>query len=78
MKHPVTKQKRVRSRSRSQYSTFAKLTRKKLTEKTPIVACTNCKQPKVNHRACPNCHTYGGKKVVGFAKTVEKITKVKA
>ncbi|MCI0690582.1 MAG: 50S ribosomal protein L32 [bacterium] len=28
-----------------------------------VVACSNCRQPKLPHRACPNCGYYGERSV---------------
>lgn len=77
-KHPTTKQKLARSRVRSRYTTFATGARRKLSEGSPIVTCTNCKQPKVNHRICPSCGYYRGKKVVNKSTSLDKVTKIKA
>lgn len=77
-KHPTTKQKLTRSRVRSRYSTFTRIARRKLTDSAPIVTCTQCKQPKVNHRICPSCGYYAGKKVAGKASPLDKVTKIKA
>jgi large subunit ribosomal protein L32 len=78
MKHPTTKQKLTRSRVRSRYSTFTRNARRKLTEGAPIVECSHCKQPKVNHRICPTCGYYGNHKAVDMGKSLEKVTKIKA
>jgi large subunit ribosomal protein L32 len=77
MKHPVTKQKRSASRGKKQYFVFAQSARKKLLAMTPVIACPHCKQPKLNHRVCPECGFYGDKEVIKKAKKVENITKVK-
>ncbi|MCX6733561.1 MAG: 50S ribosomal protein L32 [Candidatus Peregrinibacteria bacterium] len=77
-KHPTTKQKLTRSRVRSRYTTFATNARRKLSNSAPIVTCTQCKQPKVNHRICPTCGYYRGKKVVNKASALDKVTKIKA
>ena len=77
-KHPTTKQKLARSRVRSRYTTFVNNARRKLSDSAPIVTCTHCKQPKVNHRICKNCGYYGDKKAVDMGKSLDKITKIKA
>ncbi len=77
-KHPTPKQKKNSASGRSQYSTFARIARRKLSEGAPVVTCAHCKQPKVNHRICPTCGYYADKKVVNMDKTLEKVTKIKA
>lgn len=77
-KHPTPKQKKNSASGRSQYSTFAKIARRKLSNATPIVKCTQCKQPKVNHRICPTCGYYAGKKTVSAPSPLDKVTKIKA
>ncbi len=37
---------------------------KKLTKRTAISTCTNCKQPKRTHRVCAACGYYGDKQVL--------------
>ena len=37
---------------------------KKLTKRTNIVTCTNCKSPKLSHRVCKACGYYGDKQVI--------------
>ncbi len=33
--------------------------------KTPnLVDCSHCHQPRLPHRACPNCGYYGGREIV--------------
>lgn len=78
MKHPTTKQKLTRSRVRSRYTTFVKGARRKLSEGAPIVECSHCKQPKVNHRICPTCGYYADRQAVNMGKDLEKVTKIKA
>lgn len=29
----------------------------------PVVACKNCKKPRLSHHACPHCGTYRGRQV---------------
>ncbi len=29
----------------------------------PITECSNCHQPKLSHRACPNCGYYKGRSI---------------
>ncbi|HPC35188.1 MAG TPA: 50S ribosomal protein L32 [Candidatus Marinimicrobia bacterium] len=38
-------------------------THKVLTE-TTVVKCPQCKEPKLPHRACPNCGYYRGRPVI--------------
>ncbi len=33
-----------------------------------LVACANCGEPSVSHRACPSCGFYKGKKVVDIGR----------
>ncbi|MCD6334184.1 MAG: 50S ribosomal protein L32 [Candidatus Latescibacterota bacterium] len=35
----------------------------KLTAPT-VVECSNCSQPKMPHRICPNCGYYNGRKMI--------------
>lgn len=37
---------------------------KKLTKRTNIVTCTNCKSAKLSHRVCKTCGYYGDKQVL--------------
>jgi len=30
---------------------------------SPITECSNCHQPKLSHRACPNCGYYKGRSI---------------
>ncbi len=32
--------------------------------KPALVSCSQCKQPKLNHQACPNCGTYNGRTIL--------------
>jgi len=37
--------------------------------KSPVVSCEQCRQPKLNHRVCPNCGTYRGRTVIDMEKS---------
>ncbi len=36
-------------------------------EMPTIVACPDCKEPKLPHRICPSCGSYNGKKILETA-----------
>ncbi|MCH8326970.1 MAG: 50S ribosomal protein L32 [Candidatus Marinimicrobia bacterium] len=55
MAHPKRKQSRSRSAKRR--------THWKLTPQLPS-SCPQCGQPKMSHRACPNCGYYRGRPVI--------------
>ena len=46
-------------------------------KKLNLVSCPKCKEPSMPHRACPNCGTYAGRKVVDLASPLAKSTKEK-
>ncbi|MFH1941151.1 MAG: 50S ribosomal protein L32 [bacterium] len=54
---PLPKRKTSRSR-RDKRRTHKKLSAPSVTE------CSHCHQPKLPHRACPNCGYYAGRMVV--------------
>lgn len=39
----------------------------KLRSPVQVIACANCKEPVLPHRACAACGHYGGKDVLGKA-----------
>jgi large subunit ribosomal protein L32 len=46
-------------------------------KKTNLAACPKCKQPKLQHNACANCGTYGGRQVLKLDNPLEKKGKSK-
>jgi len=54
---PLPKKKQSKRKKRQRRSHDA-LTR------TGIIMCSNCGQPSLPHRVCPNCGHYNGKKIV--------------
>ncbi len=78
MKHPVPKYKKSKGRSGKRYHSFTHHTQVKLKGIVNLNDCTNCKEKKLNHHACPNCGHYNGKKVLDMGKKIDQITKVKA
>lgn len=34
-------------------------------ERPNLVLCPDCQEPRLPHRACPNCGMYSGRKVLG-------------
>jgi large subunit ribosomal protein L32 len=34
----------------------------------PLVACPQCRSPRVQHRACPTCGTYRGREVLALGR----------
>ena len=77
-KHPVPKQKQSKTRSKRRYKTFANNTRRKLTNVTKLVACSNCSEMRRTHHACLKCGMYRGRKVIDMEKKLKKITKMQA
>lgn len=53
----VPKKKMSRSRTRARKATWK-------VAKPAHSICPQCQSPKLPHRACPNCGTYNGRRVV--------------
>ncbi|MBN1560510.1 50S ribosomal protein L32 [candidate division KSB1 bacterium] len=53
---PLPKRRHSRSRQAKRRANW------KLTAPT-VVECSNCHQPKLPHRACPNCGYYKGRSI---------------
>ncbi len=77
-KHPVPKKKTAKSTTKSRYSTFQKLTRKRLENGVNLTKCPDCGASKLAHNVCDECGKYKGRQVKNLQKKIEKITKVKA
>jgi len=56
---PVPKRRHSNSRTNKRRSNW-KLVRPNL------VNCSHCHQPRLPHRACPNCGYYGGREIVAI------------
>ncbi|MBI4402944.1 MAG: 50S ribosomal protein L32 [Deltaproteobacteria bacterium] len=35
--------------------------------KTNLIPCSDCGEPTLPHRVCPNCHRYRGKRIAAVA-----------
>ncbi|MEA3249135.1 MAG: 50S ribosomal protein L32 [Patescibacteria group bacterium] len=44
---------------------------------TNLAVCPKCKQPKLQHNACANCGTYGGRQVLKLDNPLDKKGKAK-
>jgi large subunit ribosomal protein L32 len=63
---------------RQRYSTFQKLSQKKLLERTNLMTCSKCGAKKRMHFACPECGDYRGRQALVIAPKGPKIKKVQA
>jgi large subunit ribosomal protein L32 len=54
---PVPKRRHSNSRTNKRRSNWKLV-------KPNLVNCSHCHQPRMPHRACPNCGYYGGREIV--------------
>ena len=56
---PVPKRRHSNSRTNKRRSNWKLM-------KPNLVNCSHCHQPRMPHRACPNCGYYGGREIVAI------------
>ena len=79
MKGPTPKKRLSKTRSRRRHSMYVHKKQVKLAQRTTLVKCRNCGEPKRAHHVCPHCGMYRGKLVIDkAAKAVKQIKKIKA
>jgi len=78
MKKPTPKRQQPHSQTSRRYKSFRNFARVRLADATALALCPKCKEPKLQHTACPTCGTYNGRQALSMEKKIEKITKVKA
>ncbi|HPG38286.1 MAG TPA: 50S ribosomal protein L32 [bacterium] len=53
---PLPKRRHSKSRGKKRYANWN-------TTAPAVAECANCHQPKLSHRACPNCGYYKGRSI---------------
>ena len=73
----VPKKKSSKTRTRRRWATYVTRMRKKILNRTNMVACSNCAEMKLAHVVCMSCGMYNDRKVLDVEKT-KKVTKIEA
>lgn len=77
-KKPVPKKQQSNSSTSRRYKAFKNKAQKRLLNTVKLEVCSNCKESRLQHTACPNCGQYNGREVISMDKKLDKITNIKA
>ena len=67
------RKKRSTAKKHQKRNTWMTIQMKKLSARTNIVKCNNCKKQKLSHRVCPHCGFYAGKQVMTIKSPKEQV-----
>jgi len=70
-KKPTPKRRHPKSRGRARYAKFQFKAQQRLGNMVNLVACSNCKEMKMTHHACPNCGFYRGRRAIDKSSEVK-------
>lgn len=71
-KNPTPKRKLPKSDGRKRYSMYQYKARKRLDNMVNLTDCSNCKEKRMTHHACPNCGHYRGRQVIDMTAKIKK------